>query len=189
MKARWLLSVMLMAGVVLFTGCSNDTTAEDVAKMNTSNITRVANLYSAYQHGYGQGGGSGGPKDEADFKKYITGYPAEKLKMMSVDPANLDALFKSERDGKPFKIKYKVPGGRGAVAPVVFEAEGKDGKKQVGFTGGSPKVEDCDQAAYDGYWSGKEGKQGPGNSSGPPAGGGRPGGGGPPPGAPTGPPM
>ena len=186
MKARWFISAVLLTGFTFLTGCSGDNTAEDVGKMNTSNILRLANLYSAFQHGYGEGGGSGGPKDEADLRKYISNYPADKLKMMNVDPANLDPLFKSERDGKPFKILYKVGGGRGAVSPVVFETEGKDGKRQVAFTGGSPKVEDCDTAAYDGYLTGKQGKTGPGNSGGPPAAGGRPSG--PPPGAPTGPP-
>jgi hypothetical protein len=186
MKARWLISAVLLTGITFLTGCSGDNTAEEVGKMNTSNILRLGNLYSSFQHGFA-GGNSGGPKDEAEFRKYITNYPAERLKMMGVDPANLDPLFKSERDSKPFKIRYKVPGGRGAVAPVIFEAEGKDGKRQVSFTGGTPKVEDCDNTAYESYLTGKQGVQGPGNSGGPPAGGGgRPSG--PPAGAPTGPP-
>ena len=187
MKARWLISAALLTGIAFLTGCSGDNTAEDVGKMNTSNILRLANMYSSFQHGFA-GGNSGGPKDEAEFRKYITNFPADRLKMMSVDPANLDPLFKSERDGKPFKIKYKVPGGRGAVAPVIFETEGKEGKRQVAFTGGTPKTEDCDTAAYDGYLNGKKGVEGPGGTGAPPAGGGRPGGGGPPAGAPTGPP-
>jgi hypothetical protein len=187
MKARWLLSVTLLAGLALLTGCSGDNTAEEVAAMNKSNILRLANLYSGFQNGFA-GGNSGGPKDENEFKNYITNYPADKLKMMGVDPANLDGLFKSERDGKSFKIRYKVGGGRGSVAPVIFETEGKDGKKQVAFAG-DPKIEDCDQATYDAYLTGKQGVQGPGSPGGAPAGGGgRPAGGGRPEGAPTGPP-
>ena len=74
--------------------------------------------------------------------------------MMGIDPNNLDAAFTSERDSKPFKVRYKVGGGRGSASAVVFEQEGKDGKKQVGFTGNS-KVEDVDDATYQQLWSGK----------------------------------
>jgi hypothetical protein len=167
----------LLAGLV---GCT-DETAKQIAAMNTSNIQRVSNLYAGYQNMVN----GGGPKDEAEFKEFVKAYAPDKLQAMGIDPSNTESVFVSERDGKPFKIRYKVGGGRGSVAPVVFEAEGKDGKKQVGFTGG--KVEDVDDATYQQYWSGKGGRA--------PASGGPPGGkesgrpkGGRPAGAPTGPP-
>lgn len=174
------------ATAVLLAGCSSDTTSADVAAQNKSNIQRLANFYAGLQNGYATSkGGGNGPKDEADFKEYIKSYPADKLKMMGVDAGKIDELFTSERDGKPFKIRYKVGGGRGSVAPVIFEQDGKDGKKQVCFTGG--KVEEVDQATYDQYFAGKSGSSAPGAPAGAPAAGGRPGGGRPA-GAPTGPP-
>ena len=45
--------------------------------------------------------------------------------MMNIDANNLDGLFTSERDNKPFKIRYKVGGGRGSVDAVVFETGGQ----------------------------------------------------------------
>ena len=123
--------------------------AEQVGEMNKSNIQRISNMYAAYQNMKG----SGGPKDEADLKAWIREYAPNKLEMMKIDVNNLDGLFTSERDGKPFKIRYKVGGGRGSVVPVVFEQEGVGGKKQVGFTGG--KVEEVDAAEYAALWSGK----------------------------------
>ncbi len=164
----------LLAGVI---GCSNKV-AQQVGAMNTSNIQRLANMYSGHQNYRG----GQGPKDEAEFKKFIKEYDPEKLKMMGIDPNNLDALFTSERDGKPFKIRYKVGGGRGSVAAVVFEQEGIDGKKQVASTG-TTKVEEVDDATYQQLLAGKGPSQPAGGS--PPAGG-RPSGR--PPGAPTGPP-
>jgi hypothetical protein len=166
-------------------GCSRDKTASDVAAMNASNIQRLANIYAAHQN-YKNGRG---PNDEAEFRAFIKDFDPTKLTMMKIDPGNLDAVFTSERDGKPFKIRYKVGGGRGSVDAVVFEQTGKDGTKQVGFTGG--KVENADDALYAQLWSGKGGVQPP---AAPPLGdpaakagkGGRPAG--PPPGAPTGPP-
>jgi hypothetical protein len=161
-------------------GCSGDRVAQQVAEMNASNIQRVSNIYAAFQN-YKSGRG---PKDEAEFKTFIKEFDPAKLKMMGIDANNVDAVFVSERDGKPFKVRYQVGGGRGSVAPVVFEQVGKDGKKQVGFTGG--KVEEADDADYKQLLAGKGSTQPP---VGPPAGaavkGGRPGG--PPPGAPTGP--
>ncbi|HET6575122.1 MAG TPA: hypothetical protein VFG68_16060 [Fimbriiglobus sp.] len=170
----------LMAGLV---GCT-DENAKRLAEMNTSNIQRLSNFYAGFQNGKG----GKGPKDEAEFKEFIKAHDAERLRTMGFDPGNVDAAFTSERDGQPFKIRWKVGGGRGSVAPVVFEAVGKDGKKQVGFTGG--KVEEVDDATYQQYWSGKGGAEPPaGPPTGAKGGGGRPGKGGPPPGAPTGPPK
>jgi hypothetical protein len=171
-------AAVLAAGLV---GCT-DETAKQIGAMNTSNIQRVSNLYAGFQNMKSPKG----PKDEAEFKEFVKAYAPDKLTAMGIDPGNAESVFVSERDGQPFKIRYKVGGGRGSVAPVVFEAVGKDGKKQVGFTGG--KVEEVDDATYQKYWSGKGGAEPP---AGPPAGGGagRPRGGGPPPGAPTGPPK
>ncbi len=172
-------AAVALAGLV---GCT-DENAKRLAEMNPTNIQRLSNLYAGFQNMKS----SGGPKDEAELKGFIKAYDPERLRAMGVDPGNPDSVFVSERDGKPFKVRYKVGGGRGSVAPVVFEAEGKDGKKQVGFTGG--KVEEVDDATYQQYWSGKGGSERP---SGPPAGapgdpGGRPKGR--PAGAPTGPPK
>jgi hypothetical protein len=147
-------AVLLLA----LAGCG-PSVQKQVAAMNGSNIQRLSNLYAAHQNIKA----GTGPKDEAAFKAFIKDFDKNKLEMMGVDPNNLDALFKSERDGQPFKIRYKVGGGRGSVDPVIFEASGKGGKKQVGFTGG--KVEDVDDAQYAQLWSGKPGAVAAGGST------------------------
>lgn len=177
-RAAGVFLVLLLAGLA---GCSGDTTAEDLAAMNQSNIQRVANLYSAFQNYKG----GRGPATEAEFKEFIAQYDKDKLRMMGVKADDLDGLFTSERDGKPFQVRYKVGGGRGSAAPVVFEQDGQGGKRQVAYTGNA-KVEEVDEATYKDLWAGKGGTAAP--PAGPPAGGGgRPSG--PPPGAPKGPPM
>src|SRR5262249_46286334 len=116
----------LLAGLA---GCSGGTsTADKVAAMNPSNIHRLSNLYAAHQmFKNGQG-----PADEASFKEFVRTFPADKLKMMGIDPSNTGAVFVSDRDGKPFKVRCQVSGGRGASDAVVFEQEGQGGRKQVG---------------------------------------------------------
>lgn len=183
---KYVCVAVLAAGLALVTGCT-DRVAEQVGAMNKSNIQRVANLYSAYQNIVS----GAGPADEKAFKEFVSQYAKDKLKMMGIDPNNTESIFISERDGQPFKIRYKVAGSRGAVAPVAFEQTGKDGKKQVAFTGGSEsKVEDCDDAKYNDLWAGKY-TSAPAAAPTGPGGGARPVGGSPggrPAGAPTGPP-
>ena len=171
------LSVGLL--VIGLGGCSSDRTAEEVAALNKSNIQRVANLYAAHQVYKG----GRGPKTEAEFKEFITAFDAEKLKMMGVSSGDLGGLFTSERDGKPFKVKYGVGGGRGSVDAVVFEQDGAGGTRQVGYTGG--KVEDVDSSTYQQLWAGKPAANDRPTAG--PKGSGRPSG--PPPGAPKGPPT
>ncbi|MFO0842212.1 MAG: hypothetical protein U0797_07390 [Gemmataceae bacterium] len=180
-QLRFALGAALLTGLVGLAGCG-DKVAQQVGEMNKSNIQRVANLYAGFQNLAGAGRG---PKDEAELTKFVKEYDPAKLKMMGVDPNDFSKVLTSERDGKPFKVRYNVGGGRGAVAPVVFEQDGKDGKKQVGFTGG--KVEEVGEAEYQAYWSGK-GTTGPaGGPGGAPGGDSRPMGR--PQGAPTGPPK
>jgi hypothetical protein len=146
--ATALVTAALLTGL---TGCSGDEVAKEVAAMNKSNIQRLANLYSAFQAYKG----GRGPKDEAEFKEFIRVFDAEKLTMMGVNANDLDGLFKSERDGKPFRIKYNV-GGRGSVDAVIFEQEGQGGTKQVAYTTNT-KVEDVDDATYQQLWNAKPG--------------------------------
>ena len=70
--------------------------------------------------------------------------------MMGVDPSKLDAVMTSERDGKPFKVKYGIRGGPGAKVAIVFEEEGKGGVRQVAFTNGV--VEDVEDPRYGELW-------------------------------------
>ena len=66
---------------------------------------------------------------------------------------SIEGLFVSSRDNEEFKIRYGVAGGMGASAPVVFEATGVDGMRNVGFTG--MRMEEADAERYDLLWSGK----------------------------------
>ena len=63
-------------------------------------------------------------------------------------------LFVSPRDNQPFKIRYGVQGSiMGSSEPVIFEATGVDGKREVGFLNMTEK--EVDAAEYDALWAGK----------------------------------
>jgi hypothetical protein len=142
--------VLLMLVTLLGCGESVDP-AEAVAAANSSNIQRLANLYLAYQ----AESNWVGPPDEAKFKEFISSLPAQQLKRINVDPAKLDAIFVSERDGQPFKIRWLVVGNMmGSTEPVVFESAGVGGKRMVG-TLGMAQLEVVD-ADYETLWAGKK---------------------------------
>jgi hypothetical protein len=185
--ARLVLGLALSIGATGIIGCSSHT-ARQVADKNRSNIERLSNIYAGFQNSMG----GRGPKDEAEFRSFIQEYDKDKLAAMGIDTRKLDELFTSERDGKPFKIRYKIGGGHGSKDAVIFEETGMGGIREVGITGVAP-MEVGDDATYQNMLAGK------GFSA--PAPGGRtaikeaqPGSktkgrpvGGPPPGAPTGP--
>ncbi len=141
----------LSACPVLLAGCSGGPDAEDaLASANSNNIQRLANLYFTYQtkHEFR------GPPDEAAFKEFIRTYNPQKLARIGVDPSAVDALFTSERDGQPYKIRYGVQGSiMGSSEPVVFESVGVDGQREVGFLNMTQR--EVDDAEYETLWSGK----------------------------------
>lgn len=136
--------VALLGALSVALGCGvNDDPASRIAAANDSNVRRLGNLYQAYR----LRNSFQGPKDQAEFVAFLKqGMAPERLERMGVDPDDIEGLFISDRDGKPLVIRYGVDGGLGAVDAVVFEAEGRTGKRQVGFTDGS--VQEVDDVRY-----------------------------------------
>jgi hypothetical protein len=142
----WSLIGLVLVGCLV--GCGGgDSASRLIRERNKDNISRLTSLYNLYQ----ASNQWRGPKDEATFRKFISQVNEFNLNEMGVDPNKLDQLFVSERDGQPFKIRWNVTGGMGAVVPVVFEAEGVSGKRMVGITVEGPK--EVDATEYDQLWS------------------------------------
>lgn len=143
MSNRSLVKVlMLLVAIVPYGGCAENGPANAVTAANDTNVKRLSNLYQSFA----SLNGWHGPKDEAEFRKFIQEFPAHRLQLLGVDPARLDVLFVSERDGQPFRIKYGASSGLGAVIAIVSEEQGVDGARAVGFTNGS--VQSVDEAKY-----------------------------------------
>jgi len=134
--------------LVFAAGCG-DPVASEVAAKNDANIKRVANLYGAYQVAHGWQG----PADEKSFLEFARKLPDQNLQMMKIDRDAVDQVLKSERDGKPFKIRFSVGGGPGAASALVFEDIGVGGKRQVAFNGAV--VEEVDEPRYRELWEGR----------------------------------
>jgi hypothetical protein len=147
----WIGIMSCCFSLVFLAGCGRTVDPnEAIASVNKTNIQRLANLYFTYQ----MKNRWKGPKNEADFKKFISSYNPAKLTRIGIDPNAIDALFINERDGEPFKIRYSVAGSAmGSSEPVIFESVGDDGKRLVGFL--NMEQREVDQSEYDSLWAAK----------------------------------
>jgi hypothetical protein len=97
----------------LVAGC-----AESEQEEEQSNLRSLAAYYNQYRaHNRGQS-----PADEKDFKNFIA---------KSGGSAKVDSVFTSNRDGKPYVIKYR--GDKSWTHPeiIAYEQEGRDGSREV----------------------------------------------------------
>jgi hypothetical protein len=126
--------VGMVAGVIGCGGCGSSAPEPAlkaaVLRSNSTNIKRLATLYSRYHSRF-----LSGPRDEATFKKFIADRPAAELEEIGASGGDIDALFVSERDKQPFFIRYGLPLTDALFRAVVLEAQGLNGKALVLFGG------------------------------------------------------
>jgi len=146
---------LFFAGAALvlgLSGCGGPSREQLLQDANKNNGERLANAYSFYQNKNGAG-----PPDAETFKSFIQSeIPAELKKAMGIPSSNIEELFVSERDGKPFYIRPEVPRPNiGNIAQaVVIESEGSNGTIQVFFTG--PDMVEAPASEAEAYKSGEK---------------------------------
>jgi hypothetical protein len=80
------------------------------------------------------------PPNEQEFKKFIAENGSQSLERAGVTA--VDELFVSDRDGQPLVVIYgKYPAGMNAKV-VVYEENGADGKRFVGYNSGAVELVD-----------------------------------------------
>ncbi len=117
-------------------------------KYNSTNVRRVRTAYNIYA----RLNNLKGPTSEEEFKEFMKSDLTAKIRLerIGVKVEDFDEIFISERDGKPFKVRYGLKGTQDHA--VVFEEEGVDGKRFIAFW--DPVEVDPDE--YDKHWSGKK---------------------------------
>jgi len=132
------IKITILFTMLFFVGCGKGKVAERIAEMNATPIKRLLTSYVYFQgkHGYK------GPKNEQELRDFIADDRFQKgFDRAGIDTSDIDALFISDRDGQPFKVKYGIPGSpMGFKDPVVFESEGVDGEVMVAFGGATVEV-------------------------------------------------
>lgn len=81
------------------------------------------------------------PRNEEEFKKFVRERGADVVERLKL--AAVDDLFISSRDGKPYIVLYGPPTNQAASDVVVYESEGANGERLVGYqTGAVRKLND-----------------------------------------------
>jgi len=149
-KGKWLVGLLFSA---LLFGCGKgDQIADDVAKANKNNVSKVASCYALFL----MRNNFKGPKNKEELVKMIQDPAvAGNMEMIGVDTSNVDEIFISERDNEEIKVRWGVKGSSlGTNEPISFESTGVGGVRLVCFaTGVLEEVED-DQT-YNDMFAGK----------------------------------
>ncbi len=153
------LLVGMVVGVIGCGGCGSSdpepALKSAVLRANSTNSKRLATLHNRYQARF-----FSGPRDEAAFKKFIAGSPAEELEEIGASSEDIDALFVSERDKQPFFIRYGLPSTDAQFRALVLETQGLNGKALVLFVGqGGIKEAAVPIAELEDYRTGKKDEQ------------------------------
>lgn len=139
---------VIALGLLLASCSSREAVFEDKFRaQNSERILQLTNLYCLYQQRHGKKS----PADGDQLKSYIQELPPKVQERYMIDPDKIDEIFISPRDGQPFEVRWKAKLPiLGPSTPIVFEAEGVDGKFQVAFH--DQKVEEVDKSQYDKLW-------------------------------------
>lgn len=128
------LVALLVAG--LLSGCRD---GGEVAPVQT-NLGWLGSMYGMY---ISQNGGNA-PKSIDDLRKFVA-KKATSEQLAQFNVANVEELFISPRDGKPFALVTYAklpPPGIGPPPIVLYESEGQDGQHAVAFLGGITETVD-----------------------------------------------
>ncbi|WP_148618860.1 hypothetical protein [Mariniblastus fucicola] len=121
-------------------------------EMNKLNISKLANSYVMFA----SVNGNVGPKDAEELKNFIKSDDRvpPRLGLSSSELDNLDAIFISDADDEPFKIRFglkiRVDEDR---SPLIFDAVGVGGMRRVALAD-NQILEVTDSKKYDRMWEG-----------------------------------
>jgi hypothetical protein len=122
----------------LLAGCRRPTGPIAQEQTNLSWLGSMYRSYASQNQGHP-------PKSIEELRKFVEKTAsAEQLSRLKV--ANVNELFTSPRDGKPFALvtydKIPVPAAGQSPPIVLYEAEGHGGQRAVAFLGGGTKTLD-----------------------------------------------
>src|SRR5690242_14941094 len=84
---------------ILVVGCRARQVPPPAGEAHIMSLARAYTTYISTHEGKG-------PPSEKAFRDYLKGLPPDRARAVGVDTNDLDALFISPRDGKPYKVIY-----------------------------------------------------------------------------------
>lgn len=120
-------------------GCGKrpDPTIQAIDRSNLRSMMKLYTRYIAQNRGQR-------PASEEEFKAFVNQIPQDDLAKMGI--RDVQSVFVSERDNKPYVLRLGQPGGPPSMGPVAYEQEGKDGKRFVALATG--RIEEVDEAGF-----------------------------------------
>lgn len=112
------------------TGCvdQNALLLQQVRDLNETNVMKVRTCFEMFASRHDRRY----PESQEELAAFLkSGKVDANLERLGVDPAAVDELFKSERDGEPLKVRYGIPFSPNKPQPIAFEATGVDGVRLV----------------------------------------------------------
>lgn len=146
------LAILLLFCVTLgVSGCGEDEASDFVSQMNKDRIQRAMNGYRLYQSRMHKA-----PNSKEELVEFIkTSDKIENnLKLMGISRETYEEELVSDRDDQAFIFRWGTfINDRGAAEPIVFEAVGVDGIRQVIWT--NNKIEEYGDKEYQNLLKGK----------------------------------
>ncbi len=131
--ARMAAARVLLAVFVGISGCSNPGEARD-----TSDLNSLAVYYLDYLRANRRP-----PPDEAALRAHIEAAPPENRERNHA--TDIDSVFVSPRDGKPYIVLYGEATGGRAPDVYAYEAEGANGQRWVAYSLGYVREVDAEE--------------------------------------------
>jgi len=132
------LLLLISTSFLMLSGCGS---SKESGERESSNLKPLAVFYGRY---IGTNRGKS-PADEKELKEFIRSQPAQELTNLGV--TDVEALFVSSRDKKPYKFNFKAKSSNpGEIAVFAWEQEGIEGKRYVGGTLG--QIEEVDAERF-----------------------------------------
>jgi len=140
------LAIVLMVPI----GCSGD---KKIAHEQQKHLSKLARAYGFYVRKH-QGNR---PPTMTALKEYVKQMSPEDLASANLEASEVDSMFISTRDGQEYMLRTitgaagppgagGVPGGGGFETVVLYEKEGKDGKRLVAYE--TTRVEEVDEEKF-----------------------------------------
>ncbi len=147
---RFRISSALFVALCTFSvvGCGDGDRHAAFKEKNKTNVARVSTCFKLYASRNGQNA----PKDQEELTAFLKSPNIKKnIERLGISQDDVDAIFVSERDGKPLKIKWGGKVNPEMAMPVAFETVGVDGIRLVAADV-VLEVEDDDE--YEDLWNG-----------------------------------
>lgn len=141
-------ALLIAVFAIPMVGCGGDAGLSEFKERNKTNVAKVATSFKIFASRNQQKA----PKDQAELVAFLAEDRVKKnIERLGIDPDEIEAIFVSDRDGQPLKIKWGIEMDPENTLPIAFETVGVDGVRLVAA---DVVLEVSDDKEYEDLWNG-----------------------------------